>query len=246
MAPSRIPTRTPVLDDEEDEASEVAEDDEEQDEEDEQPRKAAGRKTTGESLIRGGWTEGQKQMDKGSSFAQALRLEEKAIVVKFLEDTPYANFRRHWIERSTKEGKQLRAWTCLDTIGKDCPLCEVGDRAQSVAAFNIAVVGDDGQVLLKSWDVGPRLFGVLKGYSNDPKIGPLTKGFFIASKTGKRGTVQHNVSPVSKSALREDYDIEPPTPDELTALGRYDPSIITIPSVKDLRELAEEIADDYE
>ena len=196
--------------------------------------------------IRGGWTEGQKQMDSTSSFAQTLKLEEKTQVVKFLDDTPYANFRRHWIERSAKEGKTLRAYTCLQTFNRDCPLCEVGDRPQAVAAFNIAVVGDDGQVMLKSWDCGPRLFNVLKGYANDPKIAPLTKGFFIASKTGKRGTVQHNVSPVSRSALEEDFDVEPPAQADLDGLTRYTPDVVEVPKLSTLKELAEELADEYE
>jgi hypothetical protein len=215
--------------------------------EEERPRASRSNgESPGESLIRGGWTEGDKQMAKGSGFAASLKLEEKAQFIKFLQDTPYADFRRHWIERNTKDGKQLRAWTCLDSVDKECPLCDIGDRAQSVAAFNVAIIGDDGQVLVKSWDVGPRLYQVLKGYANDPKIGPLTKGYFVVSKTGKRGTVQHNVSPVSKTALEEDYGLVAPTKAELDALKCYDASIISIPAAKDLRELAEEIADDYE
>ena len=70
--------------------------------------------------------------------------------------------------------------------------------AQAVSAFNIASSERTGRCLHKTWDVTPRLFGVIKGYGNDPKVGPLTKGFFIASKTGKRGTVQHNIAPVSR------------------------------------------------
>ena len=135
------------------------------------------------SEIKGGWTEGDKQMASTSSYAQTLKLEEKAQVIKFLDDTPYANFRRHWIERTTKDsGKTIRAYGCPKTVGKECPLCDAGDRPQAVAAFNIVIVGDDDNLVLKSWDVGPRLFQVLKGYANDPKIGPLTKGFFIASQ----------------------------------------------------------------
>ena len=115
-----------------------------------------------------------------------------------------------------------------------------------MAAFNVALIGEDGQVLLKTWDVGPRLFNVLKGYNNDPKIGPLTKGYFMVSKTGKRGTVQHNVSSVSRTALYEDYDIEPPDQSEIDALVRYTPEVITIPKLKEMRELADELADEYE
>ena len=217
------------------------------DEEDEAPRPKSKRRTTSSNgEVRGGWTEGQRQMDATSSYANALRLEEKSKVIKFLEDQPYANFRRHWIKRTTKDGETNRAYNCPRSIEKDCPVCEVGHRPQAVAAFNVAEIGDDGQVLLKSWDVGPRLFQQLKGYANDPKIAPLTKGFFIISKTGRGSTTAHNVNPVKASSLEEDYDIEPPDKAELERLGLYDNSIIDFPMMKDLRELAEEVADEYE
>jgi|SRR5580765_3493208 hypothetical protein len=239
--PTKRPVRRIVP---KDRLTDAVEPDEDGDEVPRKPIKKAA--AAGESKVRGGWTEGQRTMDSTSSFAQTLKLEEKSVIIKFLDDTPYANFKRHWIERSTKEGKSVRAYTCPTTIQEDCPLCEVGDRAQAVAAFNVALVGDDGQVLIKSWDVGPRLFNVLKAYANDPKVGPLTKGYFIASKTGKRGTVQHNVSPVSRTALREDYDIEIPAQEDFDRLVKYTPEIVDFTPKKTLRELAEELADEYE
>jgi len=234
-APARDPLTDAIEPEEDEEAGEEA-----------APVSTKSSNNGDDAPIRGGWTAGQQVMDSTSNFAQSLKLEEKSVILKFLEDTPFANFRRHWIERSTKDGRSLRAYTCLQTVNKDCPLCEAGDRAQAVSSFNVAVVGDDGQVLLKSWDCGPRLFNVLKAYANDPKIAPLSKGFFVASKTGKRGTVQHNVSPVSRTALIEDYEIEPPDTEMLAKLKRYTSDIIEIPPLKTLRELAEELADEYE
>lgn len=252
MPPSKRPARRlPPKPIDEDDPVEEAEEVEDDDEAPAQPkaRRAAAPDDNGDTdgEVKGGWLDGQRQMEATSSYAQSLKLEEKAAIIKFLDDTPYANFRRHWIERSNKEGKTLRAYGCPKTVNKACPLCEVGDRAQAVSAFNVAVLGENqDEVLLKSWDVGPRLFAVLKGYANDPKIGPLTKGFFIVSKTGKRGTVQHNVAPVSRSALTEDYDIEPPSKEALDKLEKYTPKIVEIAKNKDLRELAEEMADEYE
>lgn len=229
------------------EANEANGDDDDDEDEDEAPRRPTKSKAEpAASKLRGGWTDAQKQMDSTSDYAQALKLEEKSVFIKFLDDTSYVNYRRHWVERSTAAGKSLRAYTCLQSIDKPCPVCDVGERAQAVAAYNVALIGDDGQVLLKTWDVGPRLFNVLKGYANDPRIGPLSRGYFMVSKTGKKGTVQHNVSHVSKTALREDHDIEPPTQEELDTLVKYTPEVVQIPSVKTMRELAEELADEYE
>jgi hypothetical protein len=242
MPPTKKPARRIVA---QDPLTDAIEPDDDADDERPEPQMKAA--ANGEGAIRGGWTDAQRQMDSTSSFAQTLKLEEKSIFIKFMDDLPYANFRRHWIERSTKEGKSLRAYTCLKTIDKDCPLCDGGDRASAVAAFNVALIGDDGQLLLKSWDCGPRLYNVLKGYANDPKIGPLSRGFFMVSKTGKRGTTQHNVSPIRGTSLEEDYDITPPTQEEIAALGKnkYGPEIIEIPTVKTLREVAAEL-DDYD
>jgi hypothetical protein len=124
-------------------------------------------------------------------------------------------------------------------------VCEVGDRATAVSAFNIAILDPSGDMTHKSWDVGARLFQVLKAYSNDPKIGPLTRGFFLVSKTGQRQSVQYNVAPIKASALEEDYDI--PVPDEvaLKAVPVYDASIVDEPKMKDMRDIADELNDDY-
>lgn len=193
--------------------------------------------------IRGGWTEGQKTMDSASDYAQVLKLESNIQIIKFIDDQPYANYRRHWVDRMTTKGPQKRAYTCLETVGKSCPLCAIADRPQAVSAFNVALIGDDGQVMLKTWDVGARLFNVLKAYANDPKIGPLSRGYFAVSKTGAKQNTQVNVIPVRESALSEDYEITPPTAAEIKTAGKYDVSIIQIPKKSDLEEIAQEISD---
>jgi hypothetical protein len=193
--------------------------------------------------IHSGWTAGQKVMDSSSDYAQVLKLETNIQIIKFIEDQPYANYRRHWVDRMTAKGPQKRAYTCLETVGKTCPLCSIGDRPQAVSAFNVMLVGDDSQVMLKTWDVGARLFNVLKAYANDPKIGPLSKGYFAVSKTGAKQNTQMNVIPVRENALSEDYDITPPTAAEFKAAGKYDASIIQIPKKTDLEEIAQEISE---
>lgn len=193
--------------------------------------------------IKGGWGEGQKQMDMGSSFAQALKLEPNVQIIKFLDDQPYANYRRHWVDRMTQQGPKKRAYTCLEVVGKTCPLCGIGDRPQSVSAFNVVVVGDEGSVLLKTFDVGVKLFNVLKAFAQDPKVGPLTKGYYAVSKTGKGNTAQTNFIPVKASNLDEDYGVTPPTAAELASVTKYDASIIDIPKKSDLDEVAAEVAE---
>jgi hypothetical protein len=185
-------------------------------------------------------------MDSTSSWAQGFRPEERSQIIAFAEEGPYVGYRRHWVDRQTKDGKQTRSYVCLQSVGKDCPLCEVGVRPQAVSAFNVFVLDPNGDVSLKSWDVGARLFQVLKSYANDPKIGPLTKGFFLVSKTGQKASTQYNVSPIKRTALTEDYDTPIPDEDRLKQFHLYDPEILQIPLPKELREIADEMTDDYE
>lgn len=193
--------------------------------------------------IHAGWTAGQKVMDSSSDYAQVLKLDAQIQIIKFLEDQPYANYRRHWVDRMTQKGPSKRAYVCLETVGKSCPLCAIGDRPQAVSAFNVALLGDDGQLLLKTWDVGARLFNVLRAFAMDPKVGPLSRGFFAVNKTGARQNVQYNVIPVKEGSLSEDYDIVPPGPAEISRCGVYDASILQIPKRSELEEIAQELSD---
>lgn len=202
-----------------------------------------------ETVIHGGWTDAQKQMDAASPYAQALKLEANGQVIKFLDDVPYANFRRHWVDRTNPgQPPTRRAYVCPATVNKDCPLCDLGDRAQAVSAFNVLVLGDDDQVLLKTWDVGARLLQVLKAHNSDPKVGPLTKHYFLVSKTGKGSNSQTNVTPIKTTALAEDWAVEPLDAETIAkeAKKKYTPAILEIPTRKVLNEIAGEIADEYE
>lgn len=197
--------------------------------------------------IRGGWTEAQKQADAASPWAQAFRPDKATKVIKFLEDQPYASYRRHWVDRTGPNGPYKRTYTCLGTVEKPCPLCDAGNQVQAVSAFNIVELGDDGQLLLRTWDLGNRLLAVMKGYHADPKIGPLTKGYFGVIKTdsGKRGgTSQTNINPIKASQLEEDYGFTAPSAEELAAIKLMDSSIITIPTTAELREVAAEMLED--
>jgi len=200
--------------------------------------------------IRRGMSAARQVIDSTSSFAQAFKLTEQIQVIKFLEDDSYANFTRHWIERRTPTGRSNRSYTCLKNFKKkgvplECPLCEVGDKPQSVVAFNIALIGDDGVPILKTFDCGPKLFNIIENYARDPKVAPLSKGFFLASRSGKQGTVNYQIVPIKAHSLSDDYDIDAPSPEELAALGVYDLEIITMPKRKDLEEIAAEVADEY-
>jgi hypothetical protein len=229
-------TRTPVVEDDEEEEEAPA------------PRRPGGNKpgkpAGKKPNVRSGWTGSEQVIDSTSSFAQAFKLDETAQIIAFLEEKPYAGYARHWIERANtdakgKKGKTNRPYTCLTSVGMgECPVCDVGDKPQAVSSFNIALIGDDGVPTLKSWDAGAKLFRLFKQYHNDPKVGPLTKGFYLVSRSGSGGSTNYQVNPVRRTSLMEDYNVEPPTQEELD-----DVEVVSIPTRKEMNEIAAELAD---
>lgn len=200
--------------------------------------------------IREGWSAGKQTMDATSSYAQAFKPEKDMQIIKFLDDKPYASWRRHWVDRQGPQGMTKRAYPCPQTWGKDCPLCNIGDKVQGVSSFNIILLGDDGVPTLQTWDVGVKLFNVLKNYNADPKVGPLTKGYFGVTKTGGEGRrsggqVQTNVSPISPTALKADYQMDAPSAAEMAKLKPYTADVIVMPKRSELEEVAQELADDH-
>ena len=121
-----------------------------------------------------GWSEAQKQMDSTSSYAQTFKPDEKAGIIKFLEDEPYANFKRHWIKRSDQRRADAPGPTpaCArsgDGKPKDCPLCKIGEKPQAVSCFNIAICAEDGTLAVKSWDMGAKVYNLAEGVRQRPQ-----------------------------------------------------------------------------
>ena len=199
-------------------------------------KKPAAKKTVGGKgkKLRAGWGAGQATMDATSDFAQNFKPSANLQIIKFREDSPYVSYIRHWLD--TSQGK--RTYTCLQSVDEECPLCDVGVETQSVSAFNVTLVDDDGTLAQKSWDVGPRLFKQLKNFAEDPKIGPLSRFFFAVSKSGSGGTSTTNVIPVRPSTMEEEYDVPVPTDDELDAVPVYDESVVDIKDFDFLESLA--------
>lgn len=193
--------------------------------------------------IRGGWTEAQQIMDSTASFAQVFKPTAELQFIKFLQDSPYANYKRHWLQRPSNSGQVVnRPFLCLDKHEKGCPLCDIGEKQQAVSAFNVVLLGDEDQVLLKTFDVGVRIYNQLKVFNADRRIGPLTKQVYSVQKSGTGNNATTSVVPIIEHRLEEDYGIKPPTPEQLKKAGLYDRSYIQTPTHHELREIALEIA----
>jgi hypothetical protein len=190
-------------------------------------------------VIKRGWAAADSLQSKNSPYAQSLKLSEKAIIVKFIEDEPYASFRQHWVER-----KGQKSFVCIDGIDpKGCPLCDASNRPTDRYSFNVVLLsagGDDP--VIKSYDVGGRVIDQLRNFHLDDKQGPLSKHYWAISRsgTGPRASTNHQM-------IRErdlsDYDLEALSDSDIRALRKdaYDESIVNIPSRKELLEIVDEL-----
>jgi hypothetical protein len=196
---------------------------------------------TATRVIKRGWGNAEKTKQAGSPFAQRLQVGGDPLLVKFLEDEPYTNFRMHWIERAGQ-----KSFTCIDGINpKGCPLCDAGSRPSTRHCFNVALLSEDGEVVIKSYEVGPRVIDSLKNFHNDPRQGPLSKHYWAISRSGKGPTSQTNHQMVRDRDMEEEWNMQPLTEEQIEKVKKdmYDESIVPIPARKTLLSLATEELD---
>jgi len=193
-------------------------------------------------VIKRGWGNAEQVKSADSPFAQRLKIGEAPQIIKFLEEDPYTSYHQHWVERQGQ-----KSFTCLrDFHDKGCPLCEAGDRPSARFAFNVALLSDNGDPIIKSYEVGPRIIDQLKNFHMNPSQGPLPKNYWAVSRTGKGPTSQTSHQMVKERDLAEDFNIEPLTEAQLDAVRKtaYDASIVSIPAYKTVKTIAtEELGD---
>ena len=117
-----------------------------------------------------------------------------------------------------------------------------GDRPSVRIAFNVALLLPHEEAVIKSYEVGPRVIDQLKNFHTDPRTGPLSKHYWAVSKTGKGATT------ATSHQLVKDRDLEEWGIDSLDDVAlknlinkSYTADIISIPTRKDLIEIANEL-----
>jgi hypothetical protein len=199
---------------------------------------APATRTINRAAISGGWGKASETRSANSPYADRLKIDGEQ-VIKFLEDGPYTSFHFHWIERQGQ-----KSFTCLDRLDeKGCPLCKAGDRPQARFAFNVALMNDDGTHIVKSLEGGVRMMDTLKEYHDSQTKGPLSKNYWVVSKSGKGTSTQTNFQMLKARDLPDDYPGRVAlTEADLVALDgqKYDASIVPVPQYKTLQDVATE------
>ncbi|MEV4575997.1 hypothetical protein AB0K16_22395 [Nonomuraea jabiensis] len=186
-----------------------------------------------------GWGGVDKVKSQGG-FAENLKVpKDDEIIIKILDDQPFASYREHWVQETKASRK---TYTCLGA--EECPLCvTLGHQTSAKIMFNVADMSSSDPTV-KVWSMGTRLAEKLKTLAQKPRTKPLNREdlYWAVSKSGKGTSTEYNLEPVKADDL-DDWGIEPLEDDELDDLmeQRSDQSIIKWDSVEDLEELVEEI-----
>ena len=243
--------RRPRDDDEDD-------DEEEEDEDDEPRRRTSPSRARASKKDRGGkkgkpksrtsnrstgWDGYDKLKSQSSSYADKLALTKirGEVLVKFLDAEPFDFYGLHWFDELSVAKK---GWVCLKSVGEeDCPGCDLGDRANPNALFNVLVLDDDGDWNLKVIAAGTRLTGQLQGLSEGK--GGLD-GPYWSVMAGPKGSGTANFQKVKERDLEDDWEIEPLTDDEIDDWlddAHVLSDVENIPSFKDFKDAVSELED---
>lgn len=171
-----------------------------------------------------------------SEYPTDFRFSEEPQLVKFLEDSPFATYEQHWIERP----KGKKSFVC---IGEDCPLCDIiGDKPRGKFAFNILVLSGEAQGL-QILTAPPSLARQIKKAHDDERKGPLSKEFWEISRLGTGPTTQYTLNFVRGRDLSEEWKLNPDTVNELVAAAEpYTAEVIRETPRSELLEVARSVA----
>lgn len=143
-------------------------------------------------------------------FPTDFRFTEEPVLVKFLEDEPFAVYEQHWIERP----KGKKSFVC---IGETCPMCDIlGDKPRGKFAFNIVVLSGETQGL-QILTAPPLLVRQLRKINEDDRKGPLSREFWEISRLGTGPTTSYTLNFVRGRDLAEEWSLDPNTVQETIA-----------------------------
>lgn len=187
------------------------------DDEDEAPRRS----------YRGGWDAFRDERAKSSGFSGMLKVTKKEVVVKFLQDGPFAVYRQHW-----GGGK---SHTCIE---QNCPMCAAGYETRYIALFNVVEL-ESGEN--KYWAAGPQAAKAVQALAEGQRYSPIDREdlyFSLQRKELDNGFKEYSITPVKERDLEDDYPgLEPLDEKELddALASMFDDSVIPSSTARQLR-----------
>lgn len=213
------------------------------DDDDDPPRRPGRRSREDDSTpprrakakAKGGW--GTVEANRAARYSNPGRLQvkDKEVLLKFLEEEPFATYGQHWVGQ--------RSYTCgLNADYEKCPLCSLGNPVRYLALFNVVDV-DTGEN--RYWEVGPEATKTLMEFHEETRTSPLNKdGLYFTAKRFKKdnGFYGFKIGTVKERDLDDEFGLEPLGDDELDeAMDHlFDDSVVSTNTLAELKAAAKE------
>jgi len=174
--------------------------------------------------------------DNQGDYPIDFKFSEEPVLVKFLEDQPFASYEQHWIERP----KGKKSFVCL---GNNCPLCDVlGDKPRGKFAFNVVVLTGEAQGL-QILTAPPTLARLIRKAHEDERKGPLSKEFWEVSRMGTGPTTNFTLNFVRGRDLAEEWKLNDELVQELVAAAvPYTAEVVRETPRSEMLEVARSVA----
>lgn len=190
-----------------------------------------------------GWREAD-EVFQGGDFANNLTLKDgQEVVIRFLDDQPYASMRIHWLERKGKRSYPCPGDRKLDVSKNGCPFCAYNISYKSESRFNVAVLTEADPIVM-SLTATPRNKKKIQGH-HESKHGPLSRKFYFYRRTGTKFDTEYAFEPArTVKDVQEDYpDLYIPTEEELDELQRFttEQANKEFAPIAEMRKIAHEI-----
>ena len=192
--------------------------------------------------VKPGWSRQQRPRSQNTTQVPRFAVPDdgEEVLVKFLDEMPFAPIYQHWI--AAANGR--RAYTCA---GYDtCPLCARGDKAKASDWFNIVVLGDTPEI--RVWIASPDPSAAIEERATGKRTSPLNKDglyFAVSKKKGTNGFFSYTVDAVREDELEADWGVNPLTPAQITQFNKdkFDSSVVRIHTISELSEAARNYVD---
>jgi hypothetical protein len=213
-------------------------------------RSEGAREATSSSIGRG--REGlrrHRETHQSGDFPDRFKIDEgDKVLIKFLDEEPFVTYYEHWIDEFRREKGRQCSYICLGDEGSGCPLCDIGDKPNFYALFNVVDFAKPSRPKLTVWYATPNPGGLIEDEineleENNKKLDDPDRYYAVSKKKGKNGFTNYSLTAVKARDLDEDWNAEPLTSDELADFEKYDDSIVRINKRSELRDIADELND---
>ena len=182
------------------------------------------------TTIQAGWdavTAASKPKRESSNYPTDFKFDEKAQLVRFLDNEPFAVYQQHWVQVPNDNGSL--SWRSFVALGDDDPLTVIaGLTPRPKAAFNILNLSLE-QPEVQTLTASVTLARQLQAANEDPRRGPLSKYYWAISRQGLGRETQFTVDRVKGTDLAEEWDLDPEEIDAIAATApRYDAKSIYV------------------